>query len=74
MAGMHLPAENHRMPATRHCRHCLGDCRGECLLPGSTGLCIHRPVPRRGPRERIRLIATRRFWRRLLWGPGPPSA
>lgn len=63
------------MPATRHCRHCLlGDCHGECLLPGGSGLCIHRPVPRRALRERARLIATRRFWRRLLWGPGPPSA
>jgi hypothetical protein len=60
------------MTAARHCRHCLGDCQGDCLLPGGSGLCIHRPVPRRGPRERARLIATRRFWRRLLWGPGPP--
>jgi hypothetical protein len=63
------------MPATRHCRHCmLGGCNGGCLLPGGSGLCIHRPVPRLPPRDRLRLIATRRFWRRLLWGPGPPSA
>jgi hypothetical protein len=63
------------MPATRHCRHCLlADCNGECMLPGDTGLCIHRPVPRQALRARIRLVATLRFWRRLLWGPGPPSA
>jgi len=62
------------MPAARHCRHCLGDCPGDCLLPGGGGRCIHQPLPRRTAREQIRLIGTRRFWRRLLWGPGPPSS
>ena len=28
------------MAAVRHCRHCWGDCLGECLL-GDTGMCIH---------------------------------
>jgi hypothetical protein len=22
------------MPRARHCRHCWGDCAGDCLLPG----------------------------------------
>jgi len=59
------------MPAARHCRHCMGACDGDCLLPGDIGLCIHRPLPRRPFRARLRLIGTRQFWRRLLWGPGP---
>jgi hypothetical protein len=59
------------MPTGRHCRHCAGNCPGDCLLPGDSGLCIHRPLPRLPPRVRLRLIGTRRFWRRLLWGPGP---
>lgn len=49
------------MPPTSHCRHCLGDCAGECLLPG--GLCVHKPVPRRSAREWLVLIRTRGFWR-----------
>jgi len=28
------------MPVARHCRHCLGDCPGDCLL-GESGRCIH---------------------------------
>ena len=59
------------MPVDRHCRHCAGNCSGDCLLPGDSGLCIHRPLPRMPLRARLRLIGTRRFWRRLLWGPGP---
>jgi hypothetical protein len=59
------------MPADRHCRHCAGNCPGDCLLPGASGLCIHRPLPRLPLRTRLRLIGTRRFWRRLWLGPGP---
>ena len=59
------------MPIDRHCRHCAGNCSGDCLLPGDSGLCIHRPLPQLPLRVRLRLIGTRRFWRRLLWGPGP---
>lgn len=29
------------MLAYPHCRHCYGDCPGDCLLPGDTGMCIH---------------------------------
>ena len=45
----------------RHCRHCYGDCPGDCLLPGDTGMCIHgrvRPLPFR---QRVRL------WLYRLW-------
>jgi hypothetical protein len=59
------------MPVDRHCRHCAGNCPGDCLLPGDSGLCIHHPLPRLPLRVRLRLIGSRRFWRRLLWGPGP---
>jgi hypothetical protein len=30
------------MPAIHHCRHCYGDCPGDCLIPGGGGACIHR--------------------------------
>jgi hypothetical protein len=56
------------MPPARHCRHCLGDCSGRCLLPGDQGLCIHSPVPRMSAREWLNLVRTRRFWRRALFG------
>ena len=55
------------MPSVRHCRHCLGDCRDDCLLPGDQGLCIHDPV-RRPAREWLFLLRTRRFWHRVLFG------
>lgn len=51
------------MPPPRHCRHCLGDCAGSCLLPGDAGLCIHQPLPRRSLREWLGLMRTRSFWR-----------
>jgi hypothetical protein len=56
------------MPSVRHCRHCLGDCSGDCLLPGDQGLCIHDRVPRRSAREWLVLLRTRRFWHRVLFG------
>jgi hypothetical protein len=52
----------------RHCRHCYGDCAGGCLLPGDMGLCIHKSVPQRSPREWLALLRTRRFWRRAFLG------
>jgi hypothetical protein len=57
-------------PTIRHCRHCWGGCPGDCLLPGDTGLCIHNPVPAMPFRDRVRLVGSRRFWRRLFWGIG----
>ena len=51
----------------RHCRHCLGDCPGSCLLPD--GRCIHGWNGKR-PREFTtwQLLINRRWWRRVLWG------
>jgi hypothetical protein len=56
------------MPSVRHCRHCLGDCSGDCLLPGDQGLCIHNPIPRLPPRAWLSMLRTRRFWHRVLFG------
>ena len=57
------------LPTVRHCRHCLGDCGGDCLLPGNTGLCIHKPAQRLTWRERLLLLGNRRWWRRVFRGP-----
>jgi hypothetical protein len=59
------------MSVTRHCRHCWGNCAGECLLPGAAGdagLCIHRPNPPLSWPDRFRMLTTRGFWRRFFWG------
>lgn len=62
------------MPAVRHCRHCWGDCDGMCLPPWArdVGVCIHKTTPRLTLtfRERVLLLGSRRFWRRLFWGIG----
>jgi hypothetical protein len=55
------------MPAIRHCRHCWGDCDGDCLLPGDTGACIHGWALRLPFRQRVRLGLTR-FWRGMFPG------
>lgn len=55
----------------RHCRHCWGDCPGDCLLPGpagDAGLCIHRPNPRLSWPDRLRLVTVPGFWHRFFWG------
>ena len=53
----------------RHCRHCWGNCPGNCLLPG-LDVCVHDAG--RGPKMPLRLwvraVGTRRFWRRVLLG------
>lgn len=51
-----------------HCRHCLGNCNGTCLLYGGSGLCIHNPIRRQPLRAWPRLVRSRRFWRRIFWG------
>jgi len=51
-----------------HCRHCLGNCNGTCLLPGGSGLCIHNPLPSMPTRKLTLLLRSRRFWRRVFWG------
>jgi hypothetical protein len=56
------------MPGPAHCRHCYGACPGNCLLPGTEGLCIHRPAPKLTAGQRLALLRTRRFWHRVLRG------
>jgi hypothetical protein len=56
------------MPLPRHCKHCLGDCPGDCLMPGDEGLCIHRPYRRLSVREWISLTRTPTFWRLVFFG------
>jgi hypothetical protein len=50
------------MASTRHCGHCLGDCAGDCLLPGDQDLCIHHPIPPIPLRGWLRLLLSKRFW------------
>ncbi|MGN6792415.1 MAG: hypothetical protein ACTHJW_08495 [Streptosporangiaceae bacterium] len=55
------------MPEIRHCRHCAGDCVGDCIL-GESGLCIHG-WNQKPPRQfRWQWLLTRRWWRRVFWG------
>jgi len=49
----------------RHCRHCLGDCSGDCLL--SDGQCIHGWNGKR-PAYSWRVLLTRRWWHQVFWG------
>lgn len=51
----------------RHCRHCLGDCPGNCLIGG--GLCIHGWNEKPPRRFNWQLVLTRRWWHRVFWGP-----
>jgi hypothetical protein len=56
----------------RHCRHCLGggcpggDLPGTCLL--GDGQCIHGWNGKRPPGVTWRVVLTRRWWHRVLWG------
>ena len=53
---------------TSHCRHCYGgDCAGNCLV-NDAGLCIHGGRPSMPWSMRLRLVTTRRWWRRVFWG------
>jgi hypothetical protein len=45
------------MTVVRHCRHCWGDCSGDCLRD-DTGTCIHN--------EHIKMMRRTRVGRRLL--------
>jgi hypothetical protein len=57
------------MADVRHCRHCWGNCPGDCLME-DMGMCIHDPnSPFRGTRGiRARRLLSRRWWRRVLSG------
>jgi hypothetical protein len=55
------------MPEIRHCRHCAGDCLGECLFDDS-GRCLHG-WHKRPPRQfGWQLLVTRWLWHRVVWG------
>jgi hypothetical protein len=50
----------------RHCRHCAGDCSGDCLL--GDGQCIHGWNEKRPGQFTWQTLLTRRLWDRVLWG------
>jgi hypothetical protein len=50
----------------RHCRHCLGDCPGDCLL--GDDWCIHGRNEKRPRTFTWQVLLTRRWWDRVLWG------
>jgi hypothetical protein len=51
----------------RHCRHCLGDCPGTCLI-GESGQCIHGWNTKHHRQFRPQLVLSRRWWHRVFWG------
>jgi hypothetical protein len=57
------------MPERRHCRHCLGDCPGDCLI-GDSARCIHGRNDKRQRQFSWQLILTRKWWHRVFWGVG----
>jgi hypothetical protein len=58
------------MPVARHCRHCLGDCPGSCLID-EQGRCIHGWSGTRPRQFRWQLVLTRKWWQRVLYGTRP---
>ncbi len=68
LGGYYRREQGGDMPALGHCRHCLGNCPGSCLLPGGEGLCIHQPTPKLTARQRLARVRTRRFWHSVFWG------
>ena len=59
--------EERRM--ARHCRHCAGDCPGDCLF-GDSGRCIHGWNGKRPRQFTWQLLLTRKWWHRVFWGIG----
>jgi hypothetical protein len=57
------------MPEVRHCRQCLGDCPGNCLI-GDTGRCMHGWSEKPPRQFRWQLVLTRKWWHRVFWGIG----
>ena len=51
----------------RHCRHCAGDCPGDCLVDDFR--CIHGWNGKHPRQFRWQLVLTRRWWHRVFWGP-----
>jgi hypothetical protein len=56
------------MPERRHCRHCLGDCPGDCLF--DSGRCIHGWHDKPQRQFTWQLLLTRKWWHRVFWGTG----
>jgi len=55
------------MPQYRHCRHCLGDCPGNCLI-GDSGRCLHGWNEKPPRQFSWQLLLTGGFWRRVFRG------
>jgi hypothetical protein len=55
------------MTAVRHCRHCWGDCLGDCLLD-DTDLCIHNVDSRMMSQLRRRRLRNPMWLLRLFRG------
>jgi hypothetical protein len=54
------------MTTIRHCRHCWGNCLGDCIMD-DTGRCIHE-ISRRAPwRLRMRYLLSGERRRRRLF-------
>jgi hypothetical protein len=53
----------------RHCRHCLGNCPGDCL-DGDSGWCIHGWNDERPRQFSWQLLLTCKWWHRFFWGIG----
>ena len=56
------------MTAVRHCRHCWGNCLGDCVLDYSAGMCIHGRDGAKRMRMQPQWLVNRRWWRWVLWG------
>ena len=67
MYGWVRDPEERRMPEIRHCRHCWGDCSGDCLV-GASGRCIHGWNERPPRLLTWQVLRTRRWWHRVFWG------
>ena len=52
---------------TRHCRHCAGNCPGDCLRDDS-GRCMHGWNEKPPRQLGWQLLLTRNWWRRVFWG------
>ena len=55
------------MTVVRHCRHCWGDCLGDCLLD-DTGTCLHNVHTRKMRQTRARRLLSPAWLRMLFRG------
>jgi hypothetical protein len=52
------------MADVRHCRHCWGDCPGDCLVDDK-GMCIHKLHGGWAKRRRPRVLSS--AWLRMMF-------